>query len=66
MRGCTGRLVRGAFFEVGSELWQFSVSKPFSPQPPVTQIVGLPLSAHGKNKCPTANQVLKPITASPF
>ena len=36
-----GRLgaTQGAFFGVGSELWRFSVSELFSPQPPVTQAV---------------------------
>ncbi len=36
---CTGRLGLGAFLGVVSELWQFPVSKPVSPQPPVTQAV---------------------------
>ena len=35
-----GRLGLGAFFGAVSELWQFSVSELFSPQPPVTQAVG--------------------------
>jgi hypothetical protein len=39
-KACTGRLGLCAFFGVGSELWQFSVFKLFSPQPPVTQAVG--------------------------
>jgi hypothetical protein len=38
--GTTGRLGLSAFFGVISELWQFTVSKLFSPQPPVTQTVG--------------------------
>jgi hypothetical protein len=39
-KACTGRLGLCAFFEIVSELGQFSVSKLFSPQPPVTQAVG--------------------------
>ena len=37
---CTGRLGLCAFFGVIPELWQFSVSEPCSPQPPVTHTVG--------------------------
>ncbi len=36
---CTGRLGLAAFYGVVAELWQFSVSEPCSPQPPVTQAV---------------------------
>ena len=36
---CTGRLGLCAFFELVSELWQFSVSQVGSPQPPVTPAV---------------------------
>jgi hypothetical protein len=39
-KACTGRLGLCAFFGVVSELWQFPVCKPVSPQPPVTQAVG--------------------------
>jgi hypothetical protein len=39
-KACTGRLGLCAFFGAGSELWQFSVFEPVSPQPPVTQAVG--------------------------
>ena len=38
--GPDGRLGLGAFFGLGSERWQFPVSSPFSPQPPVTRAVG--------------------------
>jgi hypothetical protein len=40
-KACTGRLGASqcAFFEPFPELWQFSVSGPFSPQPPVTPTV---------------------------
>jgi hypothetical protein len=41
----TGRLGLAAFFGHFSELEQFSVSSPFSPQPPVTQAVR-PFVAH--------------------
>ncbi|HKF94793.1 MAG TPA: hypothetical protein VKB96_09360 [Gammaproteobacteria bacterium] len=37
---CIGRLGLAAFLGGVSQLWRFSVSKPFSPQPPVTQAVG--------------------------
>ena len=33
-------------FEAGSELWQFPVFSPFSPQPPVTQAVGRFIKGH--------------------
>ncbi len=39
LQWCTGRLGLCAFFGTDSELWQFSVSEPCSPQPPVTQTV---------------------------
>jgi len=39
-KACTGRLGLCALFGAGSELWQFSVTNPFSPQPPVTPAVG--------------------------
>jgi hypothetical protein len=38
-KACTGRLGLCAFFGVGFELWQFSVSELCSPQPPVTRAV---------------------------
>jgi len=53
--GCTGRLGLCAFFGACSELWQFSISEPLSPQPPVTPAVGrfVPkLNRQGKNENP--------------
>jgi len=35
-KACTGRLGLGAIFGAFAELWQVSVSRPFSLQPPVT------------------------------
>jgi len=39
-KACTGRLGLCAFFELFPKPWQFSVSEPCSPQPPVTRAVG--------------------------
>jgi len=39
-KACTGQVGFCAILGTGSETWQFSVSKPVSPQPPVMQAVG--------------------------
>jgi hypothetical protein len=49
-KACTGRLGLCAFFEVGSERYQFPVSQVGSPQPPVTQAVGRQIAGYGFSK----------------